>query len=59
VPTKLTTLEKSRLDWAGYVDKAGIGDELDKQKKGGAGYLDRKDFLGRVEHRTNEFGKGR
>ncbi|KAF3929582.1 hypothetical protein ABW19_dt0207571 [Dactylella cylindrospora] len=53
--TKLNTLEKSRLDWAGYVDKEGIGEELDRQRKqGGDSYLERQDFLGRVGQRTSE-----
>ncbi|KAF3926154.1 hypothetical protein ABW21_db0202692 [Orbilia brochopaga] len=53
--TKLNSLEKSRLDWAGFVDKEGIGDELDrKRREGGDSYLERQDFLGRVGHRTGE-----
>ena len=53
--TKLNSLEKSRLDWAGFVDKEGIGDELDrKRRQGGDSYLARLDFLGRVGSRTSE-----
>jgi hypothetical protein len=48
-PAKINTLEKSRLDWAGFVDKEGIGDDLKKWNKGDKGYLDRQAFLGRVE----------
>ena len=44
---KLSTLEKSRLDWASFVDKRKIGDELKKHNK--AGYLDKQAFLGRVD----------
>ncbi|CEP64815.1 Swc5p LALA0_S13e03620g [Lachancea lanzarotensis] len=44
---KLTTLEKSRLDWATYVDKEGINDELSLHNKDG--YLEKQDFLNRVE----------
>ena len=51
---KLTTVEKSKLDWAGYVDKEGIAEELGEQKKGKTGYLNRMDFLGRVENRKEE-----
>ena len=43
----LTTLEKSKLDWATYVDKEGINDELSTHNKDG--YLAKQDFLGRVE----------
>ncbi|KAK6202835.1 bucentaur or craniofacial development-domain-containing protein [Scheffersomyces amazonensis] len=49
---KLTTLEKSRLDWASFVDKRKIGEELKIHNK--AGYLDTQDFLGRVEARRDE-----
>ncbi|KAK6497404.1 swr complex subunit [Arthrobotrys musiformis] len=53
--SKLNTLEKSRLDWAGFVDQEGIGDELDKKRRqGGDSYLERQDFLGRVGSRTGE-----
>lgn len=45
---KLTTLEKSSLDWATYVDKENINDELTLHNKDG--YLARQDFLNKVEH---------
>ncbi|PSK35268.1 hypothetical protein C7M61_004726 [Candidozyma pseudohaemuli] len=44
---KLTTLEKSRLDWASYVDEEKIQDDLALHNK--AGYLDKQDFLGRMD----------
>lgn len=44
---KLTTLEKSKLDWASYVDKEGINEELQMYNKDG--YLAKQDFLNRVE----------
>lgn len=44
---KLTTLEKSSLDWASYVDKEGINEELALHNKDG--YLAKQDFLSRVE----------
>ncbi|CCK72923.1 Swc5p KNAG_0M00700 [Huiozyma naganishii CBS 8797] len=44
---KLTTLEKSKLDWVKYVDKAGIHEDLQLHNKDG--YLERQDFLNRVE----------
>ncbi|KAF8477242.1 bucentaur or craniofacial development-domain-containing protein [Kalaharituber pfeilii] len=49
-PNKLNTLEKSKLDWAGFVDQEGIKEDLERAGKGG-GYLDRQAFLGRVEER--------
>lgn len=49
--TKLTTLEKSRLDWATYVDKNKISDELKYTNK--AGFLEKQDFLSRVDSRRD------
>lgn len=51
---KLNTVEKSKLDWAGFVDKEGIAEELDDASKGKEGYLGRMDFLGRVEAKRDE-----
>ncbi|WPK26019.1 hypothetical protein PUMCH_003364 [Australozyma saopauloensis] len=45
---KLTTLEKSRLDWASFVDKKKIKDDLAQHNKGG--YLEKQAFLDRVEN---------
>ncbi|PWW80169.1 BCNT-domain-containing protein [Tuber magnatum] len=59
---KLNTLEKSRLDWAGFVDKEGIGDELKKHTSGDKSYLDRQAFLGRVDEKRERAwkeGKGK
>lgn len=44
---KLTTLEKSRLDWASFVDKKKIKDDLAQHNKGG--FLEKQAFLDRVE----------
>lgn len=49
---KLSTLEKSRLDWASFVDKRKIKDDLKLHNK--AGYLDKQDFLGRVESKRDK-----
>ena len=51
---KLNTIEKSKLDWAGFVDKEGIKEELDVAEKAKDGYLGRFDFLGRVEAKREE-----
>ena len=51
---KINTVEKSRLDWARYVDKAGIQDELRVHSKAKEGYIGRMDFLGRVEAKRDE-----
>lgn len=46
---KLNTVEKSKLDWAQYVDEAGIKDELNVHSKAKEGYLGRMDFLNKVD----------
>ncbi|KAJ9474480.1 SWR1-complex protein 5 [Pseudozyma hubeiensis] len=63
-PTKLNTLEKSKLDWDSFKsDHSKLSqqelDELEHQTKGGGkglgdmkGYLERSDFLDRVKNRT-------
>ncbi|KAJ5131397.1 uncharacterized protein N7515_007436 [Penicillium bovifimosum] len=51
---KINTVEKSRLDWASYVDKAGIEDELRMHSKAKEGYIGRMDFLGRMEDKREE-----
>ncbi|CCF50888.1 uncharacterized protein UHO2_04421 [Ustilago hordei] len=65
-PTKLNTLEKSKLDWDQYKgNSAQLSqqelDELENQTRGGGkglgdmkGYLERKDFLDRVKDRTGQ-----
>ncbi|GAD91654.1 Swr1p complex component [Paecilomyces variotii No. 5] len=51
---KLNTVEKSRLDWAAYVDQAGIKDELNVHSRAKEGYLGRMDFLDRMEAKREE-----
>ena len=51
---KLNVVEKSKLDWAGYVDKEGMQDELKNAEKAKDGYLSRTDFLGRVEAKRED-----
>ncbi|KAJ5779996.1 hypothetical protein N7457_005156 [Penicillium paradoxum] len=51
---KINTVEKSRLDWAEYVDQAGIKDELRTHSKAKEGYIGRMDFLGRMEDKREE-----
>ena len=46
---KLNTVEKSRMDWAGYVDKEGFKDDLELASKSKASYAARQDFLARSE----------
>lgn len=51
---KINTVEKSRLDWAAYVDQAGIKDELRVHSKAKEGYHGRMDFLDRVGAKQDE-----
>ncbi|KAF5251941.1 hypothetical protein FANTH_3007 [Fusarium anthophilum] len=46
---KLNVVEKSRMDWAGYVDKEGIKDELELAGKSKDSYMAREDFLAKSE----------
>ncbi|KAI8063653.1 bucentaur or craniofacial development-domain-containing protein [Gilbertella persicaria] len=46
---KMNTLEKSKLDWQGFVDKEGIRDELKYKNKDG--YMEKVAFLQRVDDR--------
>jgi hypothetical protein len=51
---KLNVVDKSRLDWTGFVDKEGIGEELDTHGKTKEAYLGRMEFLAGVEARREE-----
>lgn len=48
---KLNTVEKSRLDWAGFVDREGIQDELALAGRSKDSFAARQDFLARSEAR--------
>lgn len=48
---KLNVVEKSRMDWAGYVDKEGIKDELELAGRSKESYNAREEFLARSEAR--------
>ncbi|XP_026316808.1 nucleolar GTP-binding protein 2 [Hyposmocoma kahamanoa] len=51
---KLSTLEKSKLDWTTYKQEEGIEEEIQSHNKGKTGYLDRQDFLERTDNRQFE-----
>uniref|UniRef100_A0A8C5MK91 Craniofacial development protein 1 n=1 Tax=Leptobrachium leishanense TaxID=445787 RepID=A0A8C5MK91_9ANUR len=51
---KMSTLEKSKLDWETFKDQEGIGDELAIHNRGKNGYIERKAFLDRVDYRQFE-----
>lgn len=54
-PKKLSTLEKSRMDWNSHVAEAGdeVKEELEANRRGG-GYIEKVEFLGRVSDRLEE-----
>jgi hypothetical protein len=51
---KLNTVEKSRMDWAGFVDKEGLKDELELAGKSKGSFVEREDFLARSDGRREE-----
>ncbi|XP_039260325.2 craniofacial development protein 1-like [Styela clava] len=51
---KLSTLEKSKLDWQNYKDEEGIEDELKIYNKGKDGYVEKQLFLERTDFRQFE-----
>ncbi|XP_069824525.1 craniofacial development protein 1 [Dendropsophus ebraccatus] len=51
---KMSTLEKSKLDWESFKVKEGIGEELARHNRGKDGYIERKAFLERVDYRQFE-----
>lgn len=51
---KLNTVMKSKLDWAAYVDREGIKDDLDMHGRAKDSYLNRADFLDRMEAKREE-----
>ncbi|KAH8929322.1 BCNT-domain-containing protein [Atractiella rhizophila] len=52
-PKKLSTMEKSALDWKQYVsEEDGLKESLERERKDG--YLQRKDFLDRAREREEE-----
>ncbi|KAH7389892.1 SWR1-complex protein 5 [Pyrenochaeta sp. MPI-SDFR-AT-0127] len=51
---KLNVVDKSRMDWTGFVDKEGIAEELDTHGKTKEAYLGRMEFLAGVEARRED-----
>ncbi|XP_034033178.1 craniofacial development protein 1 [Thalassophryne amazonica] len=54
---KMSTLEKSKMDWDTYKSEEGITEELAIHNRGRDGYVERKNFLERVDHRQFELEK--
>ncbi|XP_028134152.1 craniofacial development protein 1 [Diabrotica virgifera virgifera] len=55
---KISTLEKTKLDWDSYKREHDIEEELQTFNKGKDGYLERQDFLQRTDVRRFEIEKG-
>ena len=56
---RLNVVDKSKLDWAEHVDaQEGAREELEKAKRDKGSYLDRRDFLERVEERGESSRSG-
>lgn len=54
---KISTLEKSKLDWDNFKKQENIEEELNTYNKGKDGYLERQDFLQRADVRQFEIEK--
>jgi len=55
--TKLSTLDKSKLDWNQFKSQEGIEEELSTHNRGKEGYLERQAFLQRTDLRQFEIEK--
>lgn len=55
---KMSTLEKSRLDWTNFKTERGISEEVETHNKGKEGFLDKQEFLSRSDYRQFEIEKG-
>lgn len=53
-PQKITTIDKTSVDWSNFKDKSGLEEELKKKAEGKDAYLVKKDFLNRVDLRRFE-----
>lgn len=54
---KLSTLEKTKLDWNSFKKSEGIDEQLTTHNKGKEGYLERQDFFQRTDLRQFEIEK--
>ncbi|KAK0167977.1 hypothetical protein PV327_001823 [Microctonus hyperodae] len=55
--TKISTLEKSKLDWDSFKKQENLDEEINTHNKGKDGYLERQDFLQRADLRQFEIEK--
>lgn len=54
---KISTLEKSKLDWDNFKKQENLEEELTTHNRGRDGYLERQDFLQRADLRQFEIEK--
>jgi len=54
---KISTLEKSKLDWDNFKKQENIEEEINTHNRGKDGYLERQDFLQRTDLRQFEIEK--
>lgn len=54
---KISTLEKTKLDWNSFKQDQGIDEDLQTFNKGKSGFLERQDFLQRTDVRQFEIEK--
>jgi hypothetical protein len=54
-PNNVSTVEKTSYDWDKYKEEQGIAEDVEQYTKNG--YLTKKDFLNRVDHRQFEMEK--
>lgn len=55
--SKISTLEKSKLDWESYKHQEGLQEEIQTHNRGKDGYLEKQDFLQRTDLRQFEIEK--
>jgi hypothetical protein len=53
-PQKITTVDKTSMDWDSFKDKSGMEEELRKKAEGKDAYLVKREFLQRVDLRKFE-----
>jgi hypothetical protein len=52
-----TTIAKTSSDWETFKDESGLGTAIEEKARNKDSYLNRQDFLGRVDHRRFEVEK--
>jgi hypothetical protein len=50
----VTTIAKTSADWDAFKDKSGLGTAIEEKAQSKDSYLNRQDFLDRVDHRRFE-----